>query len=166
MTDEDGTPRPDPRQEPNPEPASDASGPKGDGARHPRISRFVGSRPLGKAIDLDIINNERALIKTPLTQSVRHVQTIEVATAEALAEVVRTCATDEALALGVCGREQAHIVVADKLTPELRAKGVVARTDWRRSARERRRTRDAGHGRCRGTSHQVRSACSPSRPSR
>ena len=56
MTDEDGTPRPDPRQEPNPEPASDASGPKGDGARHPRISRFVGSRPLGKTIDLDIIN--------------------------------------------------------------------------------------------------------------
>jgi hypothetical protein len=101
---------------------------EGDGARQPRISRFTGAVALGKRVELDVVNDERALIKTPLAQSVRHVQTIEVATAEALAEVVRTCATDEALALGVCGREQARIVVADRLTPDLKAKGVVART--------------------------------------
>ena len=98
---------------------------EGNGAR---ISRFVGSRPLGKTIDLDIINDERVLIKTPLAQSVRHVETVTVPTAAALAEVVRTCRTDQALALGVCGREQARIVVADKLTPDFKAKGVVART--------------------------------------
>lgn len=103
-----------------------------DGTRHPRISRFAGEIALGKRVELDIIDDERVLIKTPLAQSVRHVEALTVPTAEAMAEVVRTCQTDQALALGVCGREQARIVVADRLRlkPELKAKGVVARTKY------------------------------------
>jgi hypothetical protein len=98
----------------------------------PTISRFSGSRPLGKAIDVDVVEHadryDRVLIKTPLANAVRHVQTVEVPDARALAEVVRTCEIDKALALGTCGRATARVVVADKLTEELRLKGAVTRT--------------------------------------
>jgi hypothetical protein len=95
-----------------------------------RISRFIGGDSLGKRVDLAIIDNERALIKTALAQSVRHVQTVSVPTAAALAEIVASCETREALALGSCGREGARVVVADKLTPELIRHGAVARTKF------------------------------------
>jgi hypothetical protein len=77
----------------------------------PAVSLFLGRGALGKAIAL---KKDGTLEKTPLANSVTFVATVEVASANALADLIDSCKVNQALALGTCSRTHAEIVVAEK----------------------------------------------------
>jgi hypothetical protein len=78
----------------------------------PALSLFLGRFALGKSITL---KGDGTLDKTPLANSVTFVATVPVETAQALADLMSSCAVDQALALGTCSRDRADVVVAKRL---------------------------------------------------
>jgi hypothetical protein len=75
------------------------------------VSLFTGRFALGKAI---VLNDDGTLDKVPLANAVRFVATVPVPSASALADLMKSCAIDQALALGTCSRDRVPIVVAEK----------------------------------------------------
>jgi hypothetical protein len=79
-----------------------------------QISLFTGRRPLGKAFSL---NHDGDLGKTPLANSIATVRTVDVATAAALATLLKDCTAYQALALGTCSVGHGKVVTSVNLVP-------------------------------------------------